>query len=152
MTDWSQADRGFMDQALTLAASQRGRTGASPAVGCVIVRDGQIVGQGATGDGGRPHGEALALIVAGDQAHGATVYVTLEPCAHQSDRGPTCVISLIEAGIARLVCCLQDPDPRTAGQGFDRLRQAGVRLDIGLCEAQGAAQIAEFKARFEGKA
>lgn len=150
MAHWTQADRRFMEAALDLAGSQRGRTGLSPAVGCVIVRADQIVGQGVTSDGGRPHGEALALAEAGDQARGATVYVTLEPCAHVSERGPACVVSLIDAGIARLVCCLQDPDPRTAGEGFRRLRQAGIEVDVGLCEIEGVAQIAEFQARFTG--
>lgn len=143
---WSDMDETYMRLALDLAQEQRGLTGTNPAVGCVIVQDGRIIGQGATADGGRPHGEAMALSSVLGDANGATVYVTLEPCAHFSRRGPTCADSLIGAGISRLVCCLTDPDPRTAGNGFERLRQAGIQVDVGLLAREGQVQIAEFVA------
>ncbi len=145
MPPWSEADIGFMKVALDLAALQLGRTGTNPAVGCVIVRDGQIIGQGATADGGRPHGEAIAIADAEGAVAGATVYVTLEPCAHRSVRGPDCAGSLIVAGIERLVCCLKDPDPRTSGRGFERLAKAGIKVEVGLLAEEGKAQIADFK-------
>jgi diaminohydroxyphosphoribosylaminopyrimidine deaminase / 5-amino-6-(5-phosphoribosylamino)uracil reductase len=141
---WSPSDITFMKLALELAANQLGRTGSNPAVGCVIVKNDQIIGQGATADGGRPHGEAVALSDAKGSVAGATVFVTLEPCAHLSIRGPACADSLIEAGIERLVCCLKDPDPRTSGLGFDRLIKAGVKVEVGLLADRGAAQIASF--------
>jgi diaminohydroxyphosphoribosylaminopyrimidine deaminase / 5-amino-6-(5-phosphoribosylamino)uracil reductase len=145
MTIWSPTDIAFMEMALELAARQLGKTGSNPAVGCVIVKDGQIIGQGATANCGRPHGEAMALATVVGSTSGATVFVTLEPCAHVSARGPDCAGSLIEAGIARLVCCLEDPDPRTSGRGFDRLVKAGVKVEVGLLADKGAAQIADFQ-------
>ena len=134
---WSQQDYVFMRQALRLAAAQIGRTGSNPAVGCVLVRDGTVLGQGATADGGRPHGEAMALSDAVGSVQGATVYVTLEPCAHVSLRGPPCCQALIDAGVTRVVCCLEDPDPRTAGKGFQRMRDCGIIVEIGLLADEG---------------
>jgi diaminohydroxyphosphoribosylaminopyrimidine deaminase / 5-amino-6-(5-phosphoribosylamino)uracil reductase len=119
-----------MTAALALAARGRARTTPNPNVGCILEKDGRIVGRGWTQPGGRPHAEAEALAQAGDAARGATAWVTLEPCAHQSARGPACADSLIEAGIARVVCATIDPDPRTAGQGFERLRSAGIAVDM----------------------
>jgi diaminohydroxyphosphoribosylaminopyrimidine deaminase / 5-amino-6-(5-phosphoribosylamino)uracil reductase len=146
---WSPEDTHFMSVALSLALGQTGKTGVNPAVGCVIVKDGVVLGTGVTADGGRPHGEAVALgSVAGALPIGATVYVTLEPCAHVSVRGPDCTGCLIEARIDRLVCCLQDPDPRTAGQGFSRLKEAGVKVDVGLLADVAAVQMAHFLAKF----
>lgn len=133
-----------MKMALELARQQLGRTGANPAVGCVIVRDDVVVGSGATQDGGRPHGEFMALEAAGSSAAGATLFVTLEPCAHKSTKGPTCTDILLHAGVARVVACLEDPDARTAGQGFHRLRAGGVRVEIGLLAEAGAEQIRDF--------
>jgi diaminohydroxyphosphoribosylaminopyrimidine deaminase / 5-amino-6-(5-phosphoribosylamino)uracil reductase len=146
-SDWSVQDVGFMKRALALAATQIGRTGESPSVGCVIVRDGVIIGEGVTGDSGRPHGEAMALMNAGPRVLGGTAYVTLEPCNHHSARGPTCSLSLIAAGIHRVVCCMQDPDPRTAGQGFTRLRSAGIQVDVGLLAEDASVVMADFLAR-----
>ena len=143
---WSKLDETCIRLALDLAKKQLGRTGTNPSVGCVLVQDGKIIGQGATADGGRPHGEAMALSSVLGDTNGATVYVTLEPCAHLSRRGPACADSLIKAGISRLVCCLADPDPRTAGSGFERLRQAGIQVDVGLMAREGQVQIAEFVA------
>ena len=112
---------------MALARRGLGRVWPNPAVGCVIVRDGRIVGRGRTADGGRPHAEVVALAQAGDAAQGATAYVTLEPCAHTGYSGP-CTEALIAAGVARVVAPLTDPDPRVSGQGFDALRAAGIEV------------------------
>ncbi len=125
------ADVAHMRAALLLAARNLGRTWPNPAVGCVIVKAGRVVGRGWTAIGGRPHAEAEALARAGDQATGATVYVTLEPCAHHGRAGP-CADALITARCARVVAALEDPDPRVAGQGFARLRAAGIEVEIGV--------------------
>ena len=121
-----------MDAALALARSMLGRTAPNPSVGCVIVRDGRIVGRGATQAGGRPHAEAMALAEARALAKGATAYVTLEPCAHRSPRGPACADGLIAAGVARVVASMVDPDPRTAGAGLARLADEGIAVETGL--------------------
>ena len=126
-----------MAAALALAERGCGRTAPNPNVGCVLVKDGRVVGRGWTAPGGRPHAEALALAHAGDAARGATAYVTLEPCAHESPRGPACSDLLVAAGIARVVAAIEDPDPRTAGRGFARLRAAGIAVGVG-CEAAAA--------------
>jgi diaminohydroxyphosphoribosylaminopyrimidine deaminase/5-amino-6-(5-phosphoribosylamino)uracil reductase len=117
-----------MAAAVALGEAVRGRTAPNPNVGCVIVQKGQIVGRGATEAGGRPHAEAVALAEAGAKSRGATLYTTLEPCAHRSVRGPTCSNLLIEAGIARVVAAIHDPDPRTNGDGIKRLREAGITV------------------------
>jgi diaminohydroxyphosphoribosylaminopyrimidine deaminase/5-amino-6-(5-phosphoribosylamino)uracil reductase len=135
---WSDDER-WMAEAIALGLAQRGRTAPNPNVGCLIVANGEIVGQGATQAGGRPHAEAVALAQAGERASSATVYVTLEPCAHVSPRGPTCADLIVEAAPARVVVALEDPDPRTSGQGIARLRAAGIAVDLG-CSAQSAAQ------------
>jgi diaminohydroxyphosphoribosylaminopyrimidine deaminase/5-amino-6-(5-phosphoribosylamino)uracil reductase len=121
-----------MHAALALAERGRGRTAPNPTVGCVIVNHGKVVGRGWTQPGGRPHAEAMALAEAGDAARGATVYTTLEPCAHESLRGPACSDLLIAAGVARVVAALGDPDPRTDGRGHGRLRAAGIAVETGL--------------------
>jgi diaminohydroxyphosphoribosylaminopyrimidine deaminase/5-amino-6-(5-phosphoribosylamino)uracil reductase len=120
-----------MRAALGLARRGLGNAWPNPAVGCVIVKHGRVVGRGWTQPGGRPHAEAEALARAGNAAQGATAYVSLEPCSHQG-RGPPCADALIAAGIARVVAALEDPDPRVAGSGFVRLREAGIAVDIGL--------------------
>lgn len=104
-----------MGAALALAERGRGRSAPNPNVGCVIERDGIVVGRGWTQPGGRPHAEAMALAQAGEKSRGATCYVTLEPCAHESPRGPACSSLLVAAGVARVVIALGDPDPRTNG-------------------------------------
>lgn len=136
-----------MKMALEAAAAQRGLTGDNPAVGCVIVSNDELVAIGATSSGGRPHAEANALAVALDNAAKSTVYVTLEPCAHESKRGPSCATSLVEAQVSRVVCCLEDPDPRTSGAGFERLRSAGIVVEVGLMRDAGIVQVEEFIAR-----
>ena len=121
-----------MDEALRLGDAARGRSAPNPNVGCVITSvAGRIIGKGATATGGRPHAEAIALDQAGSRAKGATVFVTLEPCAHASPRGPACTDLLIAAKPARVVVALKDPDPRTAGKGMRRLRAAGIEVTLG---------------------
>lgn len=132
----AQIDSRWMRAALALAQRGVGLTTPNPSVGCILVRDGKVIGRGWTQAGGRPHAEAVALAPAGEAARGATAYLTLEPCAHQSPRGPSCAEGLIAAGIARLVCASRDPDPRTAGQGFARLRAAGIEVVDGVREAE----------------
>lgn len=136
-----------MGAALALASRGRGRTYPNPSVGCVLVREGRVVGRGWTQPGGRPHAEAMALAEAGAASSGATAYVTLEPCAHQSARGPACADLLAAAGVARVVAAMIDPDPRTAGEGIARLRAAGVAAEAGLRAAEAARQVAGFLAR-----
>ena len=126
-------DRKWMGEALALANEARGQSAPNPNVGCVIVSSsGRVVGRGATALGGRPHAEALALLQAGKKAHGATVYVTLEPCAHESPRGPACTELLLAAKPAQVVIALKDPDPRTSGKGIRRLRRAGIEVTPGV--------------------
>ena len=133
-----------MGAALTLAERGIGLSSPNPSVGCVIVKDNIIVGRGWTQPGGRPHAEAMALAQAGNQARGATAYVTLEPCAHQSPRGPACSDGLITAGITRVVAATTDPDPRTSGQGFTRLQEAGIAVTKGVGHASAIYQLAPF--------
>jgi len=121
-----------MVEALRLGEEARGQSAPNPNVGCVIVSSsGRVVGSGATAAGGRPHAEAVALAEAGKRAMGATVYVTLEPCAHASDRGPACTDLLLAAEPAQVVIALKDPDPRTSGKGIRRLRRAGIEVILG---------------------
>lgn len=136
-----------MAAALALAGRGRGRTAPNPNVGCLIVKDGRIVGRGFTQPGGRPHAEAMALAQAGRAARGATVYVTLEPCAHESPRGPACADLLAEAMPARVIAAIKDPDPRTAGRGIARLRAAGIAVETGLVAAEAERTMAGFLTR-----
>lgn len=136
-----------MGAALALAQRGVGVTGANPAVGCIIVRDGRVVGRGVTGAGGRPHAEAVALAQAGAAATGATLYVTLEPCAHVSDRGPACADLVVAARPARVVVAMRDPDPRTDGQGIARLAAAGIAVTSGVRAVEAARGMAGFLAR-----
>ena len=115
----------FMRKAFDAAEDNRGQTWPNPCVGCVIVQGQNIVGIGATQRGGRPHAEDIALTQAGVAAQGATVYVTLEPCAHK------CVLQLIQAGVGCVVAATEDPDPRTSGQGLENLGRAGIRVVVG---------------------
>jgi diaminohydroxyphosphoribosylaminopyrimidine deaminase/5-amino-6-(5-phosphoribosylamino)uracil reductase len=126
------ADAKFMGQALRLARAQLGKTAPNPAVGCVIVRDGVVVGEGATGDGGRPHAEEVALAAAGSAARGATVYISLEPCAARSSGGDACADLLVAAEVARVVAACPDPHPFSDGDGLARLRSAGIAVNVGV--------------------
>ena len=143
----SADDARWMGVALALGERGRGRTYPNPNVGCVIVKHGRVVGRGWTQAGGRPHAEAMALAQAGEQARGAAVYVTLEPCAHVSERGPACAELLVIAGIARLVVAVEDPDPRTAGRGLARLRDAGIEVISGVREREALGSFAGFVSR-----
>ena len=124
-------DAELMARALTLAEGARRRTPPNPWVGCVLVADGVVVGEGATHPPGGAHAEAEAVAAAGPRAAGATAYVTLEPCAHQGRTGP-CVDALLGAGVARVVVALEDPDPQVGGRGLAALRAAGVAVDVGI--------------------
>jgi diaminohydroxyphosphoribosylaminopyrimidine deaminase / 5-amino-6-(5-phosphoribosylamino)uracil reductase len=138
-----------MRHALRLAERALGRTAPNPAVGCVIVtKDGMIAGRGWTAHGGRPHAEAIALLQASDAARGATAYVTLEPCAHYGQT-PPCADALVEAGIARVVAAVQDPDARVNGLGLARLREAGVEVESGVCANEAATVNAGFFLRVQ---
>ena len=131
-----------MGAAIGLSHRGRGRTTPNPCVGAIVVRDGRVVGRGWTMPGGRPHAEALALAQAAGRARGATLFTSLEPCAHVSPRGPTCTGSIIAAGVARVVIALRDPDPRTDGRGIAALERAGIAVltGVGAAEAHRAMQ------------
>jgi diaminohydroxyphosphoribosylaminopyrimidine deaminase/5-amino-6-(5-phosphoribosylamino)uracil reductase len=132
-----------MRAALALAARGLGNVWPNPAVGCLIVRDGRVVGRGWTQPGGRPHAEARALEQAGAAARGACAYVTLEPCSHHGET-PPCADALIDAGIARVVFACGDPDPKVDGRGAARLREAGVQVVTGVAEDAARALNAGF--------
>jgi diaminohydroxyphosphoribosylaminopyrimidine deaminase/5-amino-6-(5-phosphoribosylamino)uracil reductase len=135
--DAQEADRRFMQLALNLGRRGLGRTWPNPAVGAVVVKDGIIVGRGWTQPGGRPHAEPVALQRAGQAARGATLYVTLEPCSHVGKSLP-CTDAVIASGIARVVAPIEDPNPEVAGQGFAKLRAAGIAVDVGLGAKEAA--------------
>ena len=135
-----------MAHALRLARRGLGNVWPNPAVGCVLVRDGCVVGRGWTRPGGRPHAERVALDQAGARARGATAYVTLEPCAHHG-RTPPCAEALAAAGVARVVSALTDPDPRVAGRGHAILRAAGIEVTEGVAEAEAREVQAGFLGR-----
>ncbi len=140
------ADLSHMQAALALARRGLGTTWPNPSVGCVIVRDGRVVGRGNTAVGGRPHAEPIALAMAGDQAKGATAYVSLEPCCHWG-RSPPCTDALIAAGLARIVIATGDPDPRVDGLGIEKLRAAGLTVETGLLEAEAKEVLLGFSHR-----
>jgi len=135
-----------MRAALGLARRGLGSTWPNPSVGCVIVRDGRVVGRAVTAPGGRPHAEPLALAMAGAAARGATAYVTLEPCCHWGQT-PPCTQALIEAGIARVVVAMRDPDPRVNGEGLGRLRAAGIAITEGVLADAAREVLAGFTLR-----
>jgi diaminohydroxyphosphoribosylaminopyrimidine deaminase/5-amino-6-(5-phosphoribosylamino)uracil reductase len=139
-------DLAYMRAALALARRGLGQVWPNPAVGCVIVNDGRVVGRGWTRPGGRPHAETEALRRAGAAAKSATAYVSLEPCCHWG-RTPPCAEALIAAGVRRVVAAVEDPDPRVAGGGLRRLREAGIEVGIGLCAEEAAAVNAGFMLR-----
>ena len=125
----THSDGDWLDAAARLAARGRPASEPNPAVGCIVVRDGEVVGRGWTQPGGRPHAEAVALEQAGEATRGATVYVTLEPCAHRSERGLACANLLVQAKPARVVIGMRDPDPRTDGAGAEALIKAGIAVE-----------------------
>ena len=141
-------DQAHMARALELAARGLFTTDPNPRVGCVVVRDSAVVGEGWHVRAGEPHAEVLALRAAGAQARGATVYVTLEPCSH-TGRTPPCAEALVAAGVARVVCCGVDPNPRVAGAGLARLQAAGIDISVGVFESQARELNAGFFSRLE---
>lgn len=144
-------DHRYMALALSLGRRGQGATWPNPAVGCVIVKNGRIVGRGWTAAGGRPHAEPIALAQAGTAARGATAYVTLEPCSHHG-KTPPCCDALIAAGIARVVAPLEDVDARVSGQGFAMLRAAGIEVTTGILTSEAARDHAGFfMAREQGR-
>lgn len=132
---FSADDHAFMSRALQLARNGLFTTTPNPRVGCVLVKDGQVVGEGWHARAGEAHAEARALQVAGAQARGATAYITLEPCSHHG-RTPPCADALIDAGVARVVAAMRDPNPQVAGNGREKLRTAGIVCEDGLMEAE----------------
>ena len=132
---WTDDDRRFMARALELAALGMDTATPNPRVGCVVVRDGSVVGEGWHRRAGEPHAEVHALEMAGAAARGATAYVSLEPCSHHG-RTPPCAEALVRAGVARVVAAMTDPNPRVAGAGLERLRDAGIAVQCGLLEAE----------------
>ncbi len=148
-SDFSAIDYQFMESALRIGARGLGQVWPNPSVGCVIVsKSGVVLGRGVTQPGGRPHGETESLKQAGQAAKGATAYVTLEPCAHHG-KTPPCAEALIKAGVARVVAAITDPDPRTAGQGLARLRDAGIAVETGLLADKARELTQGFLTRVE---
>src|SRR5688572_9642357 len=131
----SDLDTRFMTLALALGRRGLGNAWPNPAVGAVIVKDGVVLGRGWTQPGGRPHAETEALRRAGAAAQGATLYATLEPCSHHG-KAPPCVDAIVEAGIARMISAMQDPNPEVAGRGYTRLRAAGIDVVDGVCAGE----------------
>ncbi len=138
-----------MARALTLARRGLYTTDPNPRVGCVIVRDGDIVGEGWHVRAGEPHAEVHALRAAGERARGATVYVTLEPCCHHG-RTPPCTDALVQAGVARVVAAMPDPNPQVAAQGVAALAHAGITVDVGVLQAAAEALNPGFLQRMRG--
>jgi diaminohydroxyphosphoribosylaminopyrimidine deaminase/5-amino-6-(5-phosphoribosylamino)uracil reductase len=144
-------DARWLAAAACIAERARPLSRPNPAVGAVVVANGVVVGRGWTADSGRPHAEAIALEQAGENAHGATLYVTLEPCAHKSERGPACAELASAAGLARAVIGVGDPDPRTAGQGSARLEAAGVEVTLADDPACSASLAGYLTQRQQGR-
>jgi pyrimidine deaminase RibD-like protein len=139
-------DLDFMRRALSLAATGAGLTGDNPWVGCVIVRDGAVIAEARTANGGRPHAEEQALDLA--DARGATAFITLEPCAKRTNGAMSCADRLIAAGVTRVVIAASDPHPFAAGAGIERLRAAGIIVEQGMLAEEAHAQNAHFFARW----
>jgi len=139
-----------MGDAVALGEDARGRSAPNPNVGCIILSEsGRPVGKGSTAAGGRPHAEAVALEQAGKRSAGSTVYVTLEPCAHASERGPACTDLLLAARPARVVIALKDPDTRTSGKGIRRLRRAGIEVTLGVEREAARRSLSGWLTRLE---
>ncbi len=143
---FTTADRELMRQALALAERGLYTTTPNPRVGCVVVKDGAVVGTGWHEKAGLPHAEVLALKAAGERARGATLYVNLEPCSHHG-RTPPCADAIVAAGVERVVAAMQDPNPKVAGAGFARLRAAGIEIEHGLMEDEARELNIGFVAR-----
>lgn len=146
----TREDERFMAAALRLARHNLGLTSTNPSVGCLIVKDGKILGRAVTAPGGRPHAETQALAEAGEEARGAIAYVTLEPCSHHG-RTPPCADALIAAGITRVVISILDPDVRVAGRGVLMLREAGIDVDVGVLRYEGERVLEAYLMRQRNK-
>lgn len=146
MTRNDAHDERWMRVALSLAKRGLGQVAPNPAVGCVLVKEGKVVGRGWTQPGGRPHAEAMALSTAGDKASGASAYVTLEPCAHYGQT-PPCAKALVEAGVSEVVVATTDPDPRVSGKGTEILRAAGIQVREGTLRQEADQSNASFFSR-----
>ncbi len=142
-------DQRWMAAGIALAQRTRALSAPNPNVGCVIVKDGCVIGRGWTAAGGRPHAEAVALAQAGIHASGATAYVSLEPCAHVSTRGLACTDSLIAAKVSKVVIAVVDPDPRTRGAGIEKLRHAGILVETGIFATEARAAMAGWLSQQE---
>lgn len=142
--DTEPSDLAFMSRAIELARVQMGRTTPNPPVGCVIVRDGVVLSEAATGNGGRPHAEEAALAALGGQAQNATAYVTLEPCGERSHGGLSCSQRLVDAGVTRIVYACADPSPYASHIGIERLIQAGRIVECGLMADEARVLIEDF--------
>ncbi|MCG5513615.1 bifunctional diaminohydroxyphosphoribosylaminopyrimidine deaminase/5-amino-6-(5-phosphoribosylamino)uracil reductase RibD [Ectothiorhodospira shaposhnikovii] len=148
MAPFTSRDHRLMGRALQLARRGLYTTDPNPRVGCVVARDGHVLGEGFHVRAGEPHAEVLALAHAGEAARGATAYVTLEPCSHHG-RTPPCVDALLRAGVGRVVAAMTDPNPLVAGRGLERLREAGVAVAVGLMESEARALNPGFVSRME---
>ena len=142
----SVADSRHMRRAIALARTNLGLTGSNPSVGCVLVRDGVIVGEGVTAVGGRPHAEEQAIDQAGESARGAVAYVTLEPCGARSSGAASCSERLVRAGVAEVVIACEDASPFASGQGAERLAANGVRVRMGVLAGEAAELYADYRA------
>jgi diaminohydroxyphosphoribosylaminopyrimidine deaminase/5-amino-6-(5-phosphoribosylamino)uracil reductase len=145
---FSELDKHYMARAIELAAQGRFTTAPNPNVGCVIVRDGEIVGEGYHRQAGGPHAEVFALRQAEHLASGATCYVTLEPCSHYGRTGP-CALALVNAGVKKVIVAMLDPNPLVAGRGIQILKEAGIEVQVGLLELQARALNSGFLSRME---
>lgn len=141
MSAAGDSDLEHMRRAVAAARKNLGRTAPNPVVGCVLVKDGVVVGEAATDVGGRPHAEEQALDQAGERARGAVAYVTLEPCGARSTGAVCCAERLVIAGVARVVIACEDPSPFASGQGIERLTAAGVRVESGLLAGETWAAL-----------
>ena len=141
----TDADLAHMRRAIALARTHVGLTGDNPSVGCVLVRDGVVVGEGVTAQGGRPHAEEQAIEKAGERARGAVAYVTLEPCGARSSGAASCSQRLVAAGVAEVVIACEDASPYAAGQGAERLAAAGVRLRLGMLADEAASLYETYR-------
>ena len=142
-------DETHMRRAIGLALANMGQTWPNPSVGCVVVKDGEIVGEAATAAGGRPHAEEQAVPAAGDRARGATAYVTMEPCGARSSGRTSCSHFLIDAGVSRVVIAAVDPSPFASGRGVERLRKAGLEVETGLLAPEAAVLYEGYLHRVE---
>ncbi|MBS0295024.1 MAG: bifunctional diaminohydroxyphosphoribosylaminopyrimidine deaminase/5-amino-6-(5-phosphoribosylamino)uracil reductase RibD [Proteobacteria bacterium] len=134
-----------MRRAIALARPRVGLTGENPAVGCVLVKDGAVIAEAATAEGGRPHAEEQALGNAGEVARGAVAYVTLEPCGERSSGAASCAERLVAAGVARVVVASEDHSPFASGRGLERLRAAGLPVDSGVSADEAAALYVDYR-------